>query len=278
MGSSIQINKSEERNANCSVELKDVNLIYKHGKEYLHVLNDIRLKLFNDDFVCVLGPSGCGKTSLLNAIAGYNTDISGQVLINGIPHNKPDPDVGVVFQQPNIFPWLSVEKNVEFGLKMKGIPKKERLGIVNHYINLVGLEKFRRLLPHQLSGGMKQRAAIARTLAADSKVVLLDEPFSALDALTKESMQKHIKKLWKESNKCFFFITHDVEEAILVSNRIIVMNSNPGRIVSDFKNPLEQYEHDNFKKIRSSEEFIQLRDSLKDLIQGSQSADMEIAI
>jgi len=273
MNSSVQINKSEERNENCSVELKDVNLIYKNGKEYLNVLSDINLKLFNEDFVCVLGPSGCGKTSLLNAIAGYNTDISGQVLINGIPHSKPNPDVGVVFQQPNIFPWASVEKNVEFGLKMKGIPKKERVEIVNHYIKLVGLEKSRKLLPHQLSGGMKQRAAIARTLAADSKVVLLDEPFSALDALTRESMQKHIKRLWKESNKCFFFITHDVEEAILLSNRIIVMNANPGRIVSDFKNPLQKYDDDSFKKIRSSEEFVQLRDSLLELIQG---VDLEV--
>jgi taurine transport system ATP-binding protein len=266
---SEQINVPEERNANCSVELKDVNLIYKNGKQYLNVLNDINLKLFDDDFICVLGPSGCGKTSLLNAIAGYNTDISGQVLINGIPHTKPNPDVGVVFQQPNIFPWLSVEKNVEFGLKMKGIPKNERIEIVNHYVNLIGLEKFRKLLPHQLSGGMKQRAAIARTLAADSKVVLLDEPFSALDALTRESMQKHLKKIWKGSNKCFFFITHDVEEAILLSNRIIVMNANPGRIVSDFRNPLQQDDDNSFRKIRSSEEFEQLRDSLIELIQGN---------
>lgn len=269
MESLVEINRAEERNAKCSVELKDVNLIYKNGKQYLHVLNDIELKLFNDDFVCVLGPSGCGKTSLLNAIAGYNTDISGQVLINGMPHNKPNPDVGVVFQQPNIFPWLSVEKNVEFGLKMKGVHKKERIEIVDHYINLVGLEKAKKLFPHQLSGGMKQRVAIARTLAADSKVVLLDEPFSALDALTRESMQKHLKKIWKESNKCFFFITHDVEEAILLSNRIIVMNANPGRIVSDFRNSLQQYDDNSFRKIRTSEKFIQLRDSLIELIQGT---------
>lgn len=270
MESLIEKNVSEERSENSSVELKDVNLIYNNKKDYLHVLKDIQLKLYNEDFVCVLGPSGCGKTSLLNAIAGYNTDISGEVLINGIPHTKPSPDVGVVFQQPNIFPWLSVEKNVEFGLKMKKIPKKERVEIVDHYVKLVDLEKARKLLPHQLSGGMKQRAAIARTLAADSKVVLLDEPFSALDALTRESMQKHLKKLWKESNKCFFFITHDVEEAILLSNRIIVMNANPGRIVSDFRNPLHQYGDGSFRKIRSSEEFAQLRDSLIELIQGTE--------
>ncbi len=269
MESLAEINRPEERKENCSVELKHVNLIYKNGKEYSNVLNNIELKLFDDDFVCVLGPSGCGKTSLLNAIAGYNTDISGQVLINGAPHTKPNPDVGVVFQQPNIFPWLSVEKNIEFGLKMKKIPKKERAEIVNHYVDLVGLKKARKLLPHQLSGGMKQRAAIARTLAADSKVVLLDEPFSALDALTREAMQKHLKKIWKETNKCFFFITHDVEEAILLSTRIIVMNANPGRIVSDFKNPLQQYDDNSFKKIRVSEEFGELRDSLIELIQGN---------
>lgn len=270
MNAVVPINKSEVKRGKCSVELKDINLIYKNGKQHLNVLNNIQLKLFNEDFVCVLGPSGCGKTSLLNAIAGYNTDISGQVLVNGVPHSKPNPDVGVVFQQPNIFPWATVEKNVEFGLKMKGIPKKERIEIVNHYIDLVGLEKSRKLFPHQLSGGMKQRAAIARTLAADSKVVLLDEPFSALDALTREAMQKHLKRLWKESNKCFFFITHDVEEAILLSNRIIVMNANPGRIVSDFQNPLQQYDNDDdsFKKIRSSKEFMELKDELIELIQG----------
>jgi len=137
MGGSVQNNITEETIKNCTVELKDINLIYKNRKEYIHVLNDIQLKLYSEDFVCVLGPSGCGKTSLLNAIAGYNQDISGQILINGIPHNKPNPDVGVVFQQPNVFPWLSVEKNVEFGLKMKGIPRGERREIVNHYLDLV---------------------------------------------------------------------------------------------------------------------------------------------
>ncbi|MDF2567265.1 MAG: taurine transporter ATP-binding protein [Oscillospiraceae bacterium] len=269
-----QTHETKPKHKECTVELKDVNLIYNNKKKNIHVLKDIELKLYNDDFVCVLGPSGCGKTSLLNVIAGYNNDISGNVFIDAKPHTKPNPDVGVVFQQPNLFPWLSVEKNIEFGLKMQNRGRDERKKICEKYIQLVGLESFEKLLPHQLSGGMKQRAAIARTLATDSKVVLLDEPFSALDALTRESMQKHIRKIWEDANKCFFFITHDVEEALLLANRIIIMNSNPGRIVSDFINPLQQLEDTSFESIRASADFIKLRASLIELIQG---VGMEVA-
>jgi NitT/TauT family transport system ATP-binding protein/taurine transport system ATP-binding protein len=237
------------------------------------VLHDINLRLFDDDFVCVLGPSGCGKTSLLNVLAGYNTDITGEVLVHGSQHSRPDPRVGVVFQQPNLFPWLNVEKNVEFGLVMKGIPRKERTSVSAHYIHLVDLDGSKKLLPHQLSGGMKQRAAIAMTLAADSKIVLLDEPFSGLDALTREAMQRHLRSIWKTSNKCFFFITHDVEEALLISTRILIMNAHPGRIAWDFHNPLRQDGDADFDKIRADKEFVPLRSALVDLIQGDDEAD-----
>jgi NitT/TauT family transport system ATP-binding protein/taurine transport system ATP-binding protein len=266
----IRAYRPEDRGGISSVELRAVNLTYHNREKSLEVLQNINLQLFDDDFVCVLGPSGCGKTSLLNVLAGYNTDIAGEVLVNGKHHDCPNPDVGVVFQQPNLFPWLSVEKNIEFSLKLKKIPARERAEICDRYIRLVDLEHAKKLLPHQLSGGMKQRAAIAMTLASDSKIVLLDEPFSGLDALTRESMQKHLVQIWKSSKKCFFFITHDVDEALLISTRILVMNANPGRIVRDFYNPLRQPGEDtyNFDSIRASKDFIPMRGILIDYIQG----------
>jgi NitT/TauT family transport system ATP-binding protein/taurine transport system ATP-binding protein len=260
--------RPEKQSHTCLVELQSVSLAYRNKKNVLPVLQNINLRLFDDDFVCVLGPSGCGKTSLLNVLAGYNTDISGEVLVHGKCHNRPDPQVGVVFQQPNLFPWLSVEKNVEFGLTMMRMSPKDRVRIGAHYIHLVGLEASKKLLPHQLSGGMKQRAAIAMTLATDSKIVLLDEPFSGLDALTREVMQKHLLTIWKGSKRCFFFITHDVEEALLISTRILIMHAHPGRITGDFYNPLRQPGETSFDQVRASQDFVPLRGKLVSLIQG----------
>lgn len=254
---------------NCSVELKDVSLTYDNNHRQQKILDDISLKLYDDEFVCVLGPSGCGKTTLLNTIAGYNRNIRGQVLINNTVHTRPSLDVGVIFQQANTFPWLNVEDNIAFGLKMEKVPKDKRKQLVDYYIKLVGLEKARKLRPRQLSGGMNQRVAIARTLATNSKIILLDEPFSALDALTRENMQLHLKNLWKKSQKCFFFITHDVDEAILLSTRIIVMGANPGHIIKDFANPLYNSKADdiNFRSLRGQKEFLDLRDTLISYIQ-----------
>jgi NitT/TauT family transport system ATP-binding protein/taurine transport system ATP-binding protein len=272
-GISLTAYRPEKRDGFCSVELRNVNLTYRNKKNVLPVLHDINLRLFDDDFVCVLGPSGCGKTSLLNILAGYNTDIAGEVLVHGKQYNRPDPRVGVVFQQPNLLPWLSVEKNVEFGLVMKGVSPQKRAEISAHYIHLVDLDASKKLLPHQLSGGMKQRAAIAMTLAADSKIVLLDEPFSGLDALTREAMQQHLRSIWNTSKKCFFFITHDVEEALLISTRILIMNAHPGRIAWDFCNPMRRQGEVSFDQIRASKDFVPLRSALINLIQGGKEAD-----
>jgi NitT/TauT family transport system ATP-binding protein/taurine transport system ATP-binding protein len=269
---------SDKRDIAPSVELRDINLSYHNGNHsgnhnedtVTEILRHINLRLYHDDFICVMGPSGCGKTSLLNVIAGYNTDVSGEVLVEGKVHNSANPDVGVVFQSPNLFPWLSVEKNIEFSLRLKKIEAEKRKAICDTYVNMVSLEHARKLLPHQISGGMKQRAAIAMTLASESKIVLLDEPFSGLDALTREAMQKHLADIWKRSKRCFFFITHDVEEALLISNRILIMNAKPGRITGDFYNPFRYAgeEFYNFDAIRSSKEFIPMRAMLIDYIQG----------
>ncbi|CDN42224.1 MULTISPECIES: ABC transporter ATP-binding protein [Paenibacillus] len=223
------------------------------------VLQDIGLELAGDEFICVLGPSGCGKSSLLNLIAGYIQPSEGRIVIDGAQHSAPDTKVGVVFQHANLFPWLSVARNVEFGLKMAGMPKAERRRKAQAYLELVGLASAASMYPHQLSGGMKQRAAIARTLAADPSIILMDEPFSALDALTRESMQTHVGEIWRKTGKCILFITHDVDEALLLGRRILLLHPSPGRIVEDFANPLHA---EGKAPLRSSREFAELREWL----------------
>lgn len=256
------------------IRLTDISLTYRHGSSTLQVLQGIDLDLKPDEFVCVLGPSGCGKSSLVNIIAGYLEPTEGTVRINGSIHTKPDPHVGVVFQHANLFPWLSIAGNVAFGLRMAGVPRKERKRIVAEYLALVGLEEAADLLPHQLSGGMKQRAALARTLAAEPSIVLMDEPFSALDALTRESMQLHLRSIWQRTRICIFFITHDVDEALLLGRRILVMQPGPGRIVQDFANPLFREQLDvPFDELRANKEFTALRRHLLALIAGSRTTN-----
>ncbi|MED3497853.1 ABC transporter ATP-binding protein [Brevibacillus agri] len=250
------------------IEVKDLCLHYQSRSQSLHVLDHINLHIDNHDFVCVLGPSGCGKSSLLNVLAGFQMPTSGEVIIQGKKHLRPNADVGVVFQHHNLFPWLSIEKNVAFGLQMKSVSKTERQKIVSSYLNMVGLESSAKLWPFQLSGGMKQRASIARTLATDPKVILMDEPFGALDALTRESMQNHLLQIWKKTRKCIFFITHDVEEALLLGTRIIVMHPNPGRIGKDIVNPLSHHNRPVYE-LKQTREFHDLRDSIISTIKGT---------
>jgi ABC-type taurine transport system ATPase subunit len=244
------------------IQLDGISLRYSQAAADIQALEGISLELTGDDFVCMLGPSGCGKSSLLNIIAGYLKPTTGTITVDGKIHTKPDPQVGVVFQHPNLFPWLSIEKNIEFGLKMKQVGKEKRKELVEHYLQLVGLEGFAKLLPFQLSGGMKQRAAIARTLATDPRMILLDEPFSALDAFTRETMQKNLYDIWQKTRKCLLFITHDVDEALLLARRIIIMHPNPGRIVKDFPNPLLRRPEHSFSRLRSSKEFNDMRQYL----------------
>ncbi|MFM9278212.1 ABC transporter ATP-binding protein [Paenibacillus jiagnxiensis] len=252
------------------VQLTNLSLTYHQGNVAIQALERIELSFAPDDFVCVLGPSGCGKSSLLNIIAGYLKPSSGYVSIDGEVHTRPTPQVGVVFQHANLFPWLSVAGNVEFGLRMAGMPRKERREKAARYIEMVGLESAASRLPHQLSGGMKQRTALARTLATEPRIVLMDEPFSALDALTRETMQQHVRQIWQQSRRCFFFITHDVDEALLLGRRIIVMQPNPGRIVQDFSNLLlHDSEMPAFQDLRSDKDFTELRQHLVSLIGSS---------
>ena len=246
-------------------QLIDIGVIFgsSNGENRAEVLQNINLELENGDFVCVLGSSGCGKTTLLRVLAGYQKPTTGKILVSGKPHTKPDADVGVVFQRPNLFPWLSIAKNVEFGPKMQGMPKLDRKKTVSYYLDLVGLSHAASLLPYQISGGMQQRAAIARTLAANPKIMLMDEPFGALDALTRESMQNNLQDIWQRTQKTIFFITHDVEEALLLATRIVIMHDRPGRIVEILENPFTQELGDrSAAQLRMKPEFIEMRENL----------------
>lgn len=251
------------------IEIRDLNLDYKAGLQSVSALKNIHLNIQEGSFVCVLGPSGCGKTTLLRIIAGFLQPTSGEVFLDGDPiPDKPDKHRGVVFQQPTLYPWLNIEQNVEFGLKMRKIPLHERQNVVHEYLKMVGLEKFKKLAPYELSGGMKQRASIARALVNDPRIILMDEPFGALDAMAKEQMQEVIRSIWKETNKTIFFITHDVEEALLLGTNIIIMSARPGQIIKQYDNQLP-YEIGNgqSRKFRSTTVFIEKREEIVSLIQ-----------
>ena len=221
----------EERNLIPKVQIKAVEKIYEGRNGKTVALNGVNLDIYDNEFICVVGPSGCGKSTLLNIIAGLHEATSGEVLVDGVKVEGTGVDRGVVFQQYALFPWLTVKKNVMFGLKLKkDLTEAQREEIAMKYIKMVGLEKFVDAYPKELSGGMKQRVAIARAYAVNPSLLLMDEPFGALDAQTRTQLQTELLKTWEEERKTCFFITHDVEEAILLASRVIVMSARPGRI------------------------------------------------
>ena len=213
------------------LKVENIEKTFTDGKNTVRALEDISFTIEQGEFVVIVGPSGCGKTTLLNIIGGLDTASSGTIEVDGKPVTKPGGDRGMVFQGYSLFPWLSVIKNVEFGLRMRGIPKSEREETARKYIKLVGLEEFENAMPDTLSGGMKQRVAIARTLANNPALLLMDEPFGALDAQTRIAMQEFLSDVTKSTGSTVLFITHDVDEAILLGSRIIVMSSRPGKIL-----------------------------------------------
>jgi NitT/TauT family transport system ATP-binding protein len=193
-------------------------------------LENISLEVEDKEFSVIVGPSGCGKTSLLRLVAGLIEPGEGSIRLDGVPVTKPGKDRGMVFQSYTLFPWLTVQRNIEFGPQINGVPARQRAETARHFIAQVGLEGFEKAYPNQLSGGMRQRVALARALANDPSILLMDEPFGALDSQTRSLMQELLLKLWEETHKTVFFITHDIDEAILLGDRVYVMTARPGRI------------------------------------------------
>lgn len=227
-------------------------------------LREVNLKIREHDFICVVGRSGCGKTTLLNMLAGFERPTEGRIIAAGVPVTKPSSRRGVVFQKPPLYPWLTVRKNVEFGMRMQGVPAKERNARAAHFLEVVGLADAGERHPYELSGGMQQRAQIARVLATDPDVILMDEPYGALDALTRERLQNELLRIWQEKRKTVFFITHSVEEALFLATRVIVMTAHPGTVKMDIPVdiPRDPTDPDNPRKVRENPRFQQLRDEI----------------
>ena len=246
------------KEGNIKVSIQGVEKKYNTRKGEVVALNGVDFDIKENEFICVIGPSGCGKSTLLNIIAGLLEPTSGQILVDGKPINGTGTDRGVVFQQYALFPWLTVKKNVEFGLKLKGLSKEECDTIAMKYLKMVELEKFADSYPKELSGGMKQRVAIA-DYAMNPEVLLMDEPFGALDAQTRTQLQSELLKAWQEENKTCFFVTHDIEEAIVLATRVVIMSARPGRIkeVVDIDIP---YPRDQETKM--SDRFIELKNHI----------------
>jgi NitT/TauT family transport system ATP-binding protein len=194
-------------------------------------LQDVTLSIRRGEFCCLVGPSGCGKTTLLRIVAGLETHTSGELHLSHFDRSKPLHSM--VFQEQSVFPWMTVERNVEYGLKMRGVPRAERRDTVRHYLDKVGLSGFRNAYPHQLSGGMKQRVSIARAFANDPEILLMDEPFAALDEQNKAILQEELLRIWEESKKTVLFITHSIDEALVLSDRALVMTARPGTLKAD---------------------------------------------
>lgn len=235
------------------LSIKNLHKTFPQEEGEMVAIAEFDLDVEEGEFVCILGPSGCGKTTLLRMIAGLETPTSGDLLLNGNPISRPGSDRGMVFQEFALFPWRTVRKNIEFGLEVKRVPPAERKEISQRFIDLVGLKGFEEYHPYQLSGGMKQRVGIARALANEPTILLMDEPFGALDAQTRNLMQKELLRIWKETRKTVIFITHSVDEAVYLADRVIVLTTRPSKIKEIFKIETER------PRDRASPEFAKMR-------------------
>ena len=220
------------------IEIRDVSVRFGRNGHSTEAVSGISLEVTPGDFVTVIGPSGCGKSTLLNIVAGFMKPTEGQALLDGAPISGPGADRGVVFQQYSLFPWMTVRKNVEFGLKMQGLGQHQRETAARSLLGMTGLLPFENHYPEQLSGGMKQRVGIVRALATSPQVMLMDEPFGALDSQTRTVMQEILTNMWQQLQLSVLFITHDIEEAIFLSEKVYVMTARPGRIKAEIPIPL----------------------------------------
>ncbi|MEN5166983.1 MULTISPECIES: ABC transporter ATP-binding protein [Achromobacter] len=251
------------------IQLTDVSKAYGD----VTVLDKVNLEVKRGEFLVLLGASGCGKSTLLNLMAGFITPNTGTVAINGKTVTDVTAACGMVFQQYALFPWRTVQENVEFGLKMRGMSKQERAPIARKFIEMVGLKQAADKYPHALSGGMKQRVSIARVLANDPDVMLFDEPFAALDAMTRQVLQDQLLSIYEQSGKTIVFITHSIDEALTLSTRMAVMGSKPGRIVQDIQNDLP---HPRSADVQLSPRFVELKRSIWERVQEEVTRSMEL--
>jgi sulfonate transport system ATP-binding protein len=229
--------RSELSRTSPKLELRNLTVSRRTGAEPIVAATDVSLEVHEGEFVCLLGPSGCGKTSILNVLAGLDRPASGQALLDGRPIAGPGPDRAVLFQEPALFPWLSVRDNVELALELRGLTAAERADRAARWLSNVHLDRWADSMPHELSAGMRQRAALARALAAEPEVLLGDEPFGALDAQARELLQDEVQRVWvgSEGRKTFVFVTHNVREAVVLADRVFVMSAAPGRLLEEFR-------------------------------------------
>ena len=242
------------------LDIANVSKVFSlHGRP-IHALKDVNLQIQKGEFVCLIGASGCGKSTLLRIMGGFESVSTGVARMYHTPISEPGPDRGMVFQDYGLFPWLTVRQNIAFGPKQRGLPEAKLREIADHYLHMVGLSKFADHFPHQLSGGMKQRVSIARALANECEVLLMDEPFGALDALTREVLQQELLDIWAKTRLTVIFVTHAVEEAVLLADRVVVVTAGPGRVERDYRIPLDRPRH------ITAPEFNQVRQELTELL------------
>ncbi|MBP1581094.1 MAG: ABC transporter ATP-binding protein [Oscillospiraceae bacterium] len=246
---------AENRHVTLKLEKVSKSFAKVENDTVTHALSDVDLTMESGEFVSLVGPSGCGKSTILRLVAGLIQPTTGKVTVNGEEVMEPSPDRGMVFQKPTLFPWLTVEKNIAFSLKMQGKLKGNE-DRVERMLKTIGLESFRQDYPAQLSGGMAQRVALVRTLINEPEILTLDEPLGALDAFTRMNMQDEILSIWRQKKQLALMVTHDVDEAIYMGTRVIVMEANPGRIVADIKIP------DAYPRDRSSASFVEYRNEI----------------
>jgi taurine transport system ATP-binding protein len=259
-----------------SLKIDNVSVIYPaaDGRPPVAALSEIKLEIVEGEFVVALGASGCGKSTLLNLIAGFLSPSTGSLVLDGRTVSGPGADRAVVFQKHALLPWLNVIDNVAFGLEIQGIAKQARHKTANEFIQLLGLDGFQNSPVYKLSGGMQQRVGIARALTCDPKILLMDEPLGALDALTREKAQELILKIWGETRKSVFFITHSVEEALFMGTKLIVMSPRPGRITHVFDLPFSRLFQSGApaRQVKASPEFIALREKVLNIIFADEEA------
>lgn len=249
--------------ANSKIYCKDVKKIYHSAKGDTLAMENVNINVLENEFVCIVGPSGCGKSTLLRMVAGLDEISGGNIIIQDRNIIGPGRDRGMVFQAYTLFPWMTVAENIKFGLKLRKVPKDEQEAIVDKYLKVIKLEKFRNSYPKELSGGMKQRVAIARALANSPEVLLMDEPFSALDPQTKADMQLLMRQIWQVEKPTVLFVTHDIEEAVFLSSKIYVLTARPGTVKKEVPVYLP---YDRDLSLKDTEQFIRIRREVNGLI------------